>query len=356
MTDAPDPRLAAFDYDLPDALVARHPAARRASARLLHVGVRPHDHTVSDLPRLLRPGDLLVVNDTRVLPARLHARRASGGAVELLLEGADGPWVEGLARPARRLKLGERLQVVHPTTRVSLEGLSVEVGERTGEGTLRLRPRPSPMAVMEAAGQLPIPPYLGRAEEPSDRDRYQTVFARAPGAVAAPTAGLHLTEPLFAQLASAGIERASVTLHVGAGTFRNLRPSDLDRGSLHPERWVIPPETEAAISRCRERRGRVVAVGTTSTRTLESAAAPGGRVTAGQGETRLFIRPGYRFAVVDALLTNFHLPRSSLLMLVGAFAGVDRVMAAYRHAVAGGYRFYSYGDAMLVEAARGRTD
>ena len=356
MTDAIDDRLAPFDYELPDERVARHPAARRDAARLLHLGEGLGDRCVSDLPQLLRSGDLLVINDTKVLPARLFARRASGGAVELLLEGAEGPWVEGLARPARRLKAGESLRVVHPTTRAPIDGLTVQVGERTGEGTLRLRPLPDPMTVMEAAGQLPIPPYLGRPEEPADRDRYQTVFARAPGAVAAPTAGLHLTDTLFDRLAAAGVERATVTLHVGAGTFRNLRPQDLDRGILHPERWVVPAATAAAIERCRARGGRVVAVGTTSTRTLESAALPGGRVAAGQGETRLFIQPGYRFGVVDVLLTNFHLPRSSLLMLVGAFAGVERVMAGYRHAVAAGYRFYSYGDAMLVEAGGPRTD
>jgi S-adenosylmethionine:tRNA ribosyltransferase-isomerase len=225
----------------------------------------------------------------------------------------------------------------------------VQLLDRQAGGTWRVKAAPSAQAVMARAGALPLPPYFGRDAEDRDSDRYQTIFGDKPGAVAAPTAGLHLTEAILARLRQRGVGLARVTLYVGAGTFRNLRPSDLDAGELHPERFSISPQTAAAVDAVRGRAGRVVAVGTTSTRCLESAALPGGRVQAGPGETRLFIRPGYRFQVVDRLMTNFHLPQSSLLMLACALGGRERVLAAYAHAVRSGYRFYSYGDAMLID-------
>lgn len=351
-----DGRLAPFDFDLPDALVARWPAQRRQDARLLVLDGEETDRAVSDLPALLRPGDLLVMNNTRVLAARIRARRKSGGAVEVLLLGAGEGVVPALVRPARRLKAGEVLDVLPPEGDAPVPGVGIEVVGRGEDGTLRVRPLPGADVVMNCAGQMPIPPYLGRASTDFDKERYQTVFASVEGAVAAPTAGLHLTRPLLDRLREGGVETAEVTLHVGAGTFRNLRAEDLDRGLLHAEWCEVPEQTADAIARCRERGGKVVAVGTTTTRTLESRSRPGGLVSPGASVTRLFLQPGDRFGVVDRLLTNFHLPRSSLLMLVCAFAGTERVMAAYRHAVRGGYRFYSYGDAMLLTASPARTD
>ncbi len=348
--EAADPRLAPFDYELPDELVARHPAARRTDARLMVLdGDQRHHGTVAALGGWLRPGDVLVMNDTRVLPARVHAQRASGGRVELLFlgvePGRDGTWA--MARPARRLKPGESLRLTHRDGTV-VPGVSVTLRHRGDDGAWALDCLPDRATVLAAAGEVPLPPYLGRPPVPADTERYQTVFAGPAGAVAAPTAGLHLTHELLAALEAQGVATARVTLHVGAGTFRNLRPEDLDRGRLHAEQWTVSAEAAARINAAKAAGGRVVAVGTTSTRTLESAADPEGRVRAGTGSTELFIRPGYRFAVVDALLTNFHLPRSSLLMLVGALAGVARVQAAYAEAVARRYRFFSYGDAMLV--------
>ncbi len=345
-----DPRLAPYHYDLPADLVARYPPAERDGGRLLVVdGDARVDARVLDLPAWLGAGDLLIVNDTRVLEARVAARRASGGAVEVLLLGADAARVPAMVRPARRLKAGERLVVVGPDGSPR-PGLSLALDGRTEDGGWWVRPEPDPATVMHAAGVVPLPPYLRRAAEALDAERYQTVFAGPAGAVAAPTAGLHLTPRLLAALEARGVETARVTLHVGPGTFRNLRPEDLDAGRLHTERLVIPEETALAVERARARGGRVVAVGTTATRTLEARATAGGGVTAGEGSTDLFIRPGYRFQVVDALLTNLHLPGSSLLMLVAAFAGRERVLAAYRHAVASRYRFFSYGDAMLIPA------
>lgn len=359
MTDSrphPDP-LAPFDYDLPPDAIATRPPADRDGGRLLDLsGLRVRDAAVVDLPGLLKRGDLLVLNDTRVLHARLWARRATGGRVELLLLGlGDGHTVEAMARPARRLKPGEVLQICDADGD-PVPGYSARIVERLSGGTFRVTPTPGPAEVMAHAGEVPLPPYFQRDAEPADRVRYQTVFARESGAVAAPTAGLHLTDSIFERLADNGVEVAFVTLHVGAGTFRNLRPEDIERGTLHAERWVVPPETARAIARCRTRGGRVVAVGTTSTRTLESAADADGHVKAGEGVTRLFIQPGYRFKVVDRLWTNLHLPRSSLLMLVCAFGGTRRVMSTYRHAVRGGYRFFSYGDAMFLSPEEDAED
>lgn len=335
--------LDAWDYDLPDDRIARRPAARRDAARLLHLplaGGAPVDHGITDLPDLLRPDDLLVANDSRVMAARLRARRASGGRVEvLLLAPGDGP-VPALLRPARRLAVGECLEA---------PGGHVEVVAMPGEdGVAAVRPVPSAEALMDAGGELPLPPYLGRPADDADADRYQTVFAGPLGSAAAPTAGLHLTHGLLDRLRDVGVGFATVTLHVGIGTFRPLRPEDVVAGELHPEPWWVPEATAAAVNRTRARGGRVIAVGTTSTRVLESAAAADGTLAPGAGTTRLFVRPGHRWRLVDGLLTNFHLPRSSLLQLVAALVGRERLLAAYRDAVARGYRFYSYGDAMLL--------
>ena len=345
---ASDP-LAAFEYELPAAAVAAHPPELRDGGRLLDLtGAQANDRRVVDFADLLAAGDVLVVNDTRVLHARLAATRSTGGRVELMLLGrGDGATVEAMARPARRLKTGEELQLHHPDGSPA-PGCTARIVERGPGGTVRVALQPSPESVMDTLGEVPLPPYLRRAAVPDDRVRYQTVFANEAGAVAAPTAGLHLSEELLARVQQRGVEVVPVTLHVGAGTFRNLRPEDVERGTLHPEFWRVPPKTAKAIARCRMSGGRVVAVGTTCTRTLESAADANGVVRAGEGTTSLFIQPGYRFTVVDLLWTNLHLPRSSLLMLVCAFGGTERVMAAYRHAVTMGYRFFSYGDAMLV--------
>jgi S-adenosylmethionine:tRNA ribosyltransferase-isomerase len=354
---APHDPLVDFDYSLPESLIARYPPNERAGGRLLDLrGEEAKDRIILDLVDMLREGDLLVMNNTRVLHARLRVMRQSGGIGEVLLLGDEGSEVQAMVRPGRRLKEGERLLVLRADGSTLEDAFGITLLARGSDGTWRVRPEPSPRVVMAAAGEVPLPPYLGRSAEPADSVRYQTVFAAEPGSVAAPTAGLHLDEFLLSALRIAGVDCAFVTLHVGMGTFRNLQPEDIARGELHEERWHIPEETALKIAETRRRGGRVIAVGTTSTRTLESAAIGEGRVGHGSGKTRIFIRPGYRFQVIDGLFTNLHLPRSSLLMLVCAFAGKDRVLRAYTHAVAQGYRFFSYGDAMLVlpspEAAR----
>ena len=324
-----------FDFHLPDSLIARHPPESRDGGRLLHLGPTGDSHrAIRELPELLAPGDLLVVNDTRVMRARVPARRSSGGGVEVFLLGPGPGPVRALLRPARRLKVGERLRVG--------EGW-VDLRERHEDGQWTVICQPEPLALMEASGQLPLPPYLGREADEEDSQRYQTTYAREAGAVAAPTAGLHLSEELRARLLARGVGFATITLHVGIGTFRPLRPEDLERGLLHPEHYEVPQATIDAIAGAR----RVIAVGTTSTRALESACVEG-VLAAGTGVTRLFIREGYRFQVVDGLLTNFHLPGSSLLMLVCALGGRERLARAYGEAIQRGYRFYSYGDAMLL--------
>ncbi|HEY8494565.1 MAG TPA: tRNA preQ1(34) S-adenosylmethionine ribosyltransferase-isomerase QueA [Myxococcota bacterium] len=340
--------LAPFDYELPPERIAQRPAEPRESARLLVLdrGGAPLRHErVSDLPALLRPGDLLVVNATRVLPARLRGRKASGGAAEALLlaraPGAPGRW-RALVRCRGRLRPGGRFEFGSGDAAFEAE---IETVDEAGEVVLRIPAEVDPYR----AGEPPLPPYIRRAaHDPADDERYQTVFARVPGAVAAPTAGLHLGPALLDALAAAGVARAELVLHVGPGTFRPLRPADLAAGRLHAERFELPEATAEAIARTRAQGGRVVAVGTTTTRVLETRARPGGLVEPGCGETDLFLRPGARFQVVDALLTNFHLPRSSLLLLAAAFAGRERLLAAYAEAVRLGYRFYSYGDAMLI--------
>lgn len=347
---APDP-LAAFDYTLPPDRIASRPPPERDGGRLLDLtGENACDRQVVDLPSLLSPGDLLVVNNTRVVPARVRAQRASGGRVEVFFLTHTGAEVEAMLRPARRLKQGERL-IVLDRDGEPCRDVWVQVGRRSHGGAFSVVAHPDAQTVMARAGAMPIPPYLKRDADHDDDHRYQTIFAGPAGAVAAPTAGLHLTERILGQLDELGVKQAVVTLHVGAGTFRDLRPEDLERGELHAERYHVPQATSDAIAECKARGGRVVAVGTTATRTLESAArarwTDGGSL-AGEGTTRLFLKPGDPFMVVDLLWTNLHLPRSSLLMLVCAFGGRDRVMAAYARAVERGYRFFSYGDAMIV--------
>lgn len=337
--------LADYSFELPDALIATAPPAARDGARLLVLGAEEPHQRVTRLPELLSPGDLLVVNDTRVLRCRLHLTRASGGQVEVLLLRADAEVVPALVRPAKKLKIGERL--VLPGAAPG-QALGVIIEGRGEDGVVMVRPLPDAKTLMAERGALPLPPYLRRAAGPEDDERYQTVFAAHDGAVAAPTAGLHLSERLLARLAERGVGLARVTLHVGQGTFQPLREEDIARGALHAERYEISAETAEAVAACRARGGRVVAVGTTSLRALESAAEADGRLKVGPGETTLFVREGYQPKVISGLLTNFHLPQTSLLMLVCALGGRERVLGAYREAVSNGYRFYSYGDAMLL--------
>lgn len=342
-TDPLAQALAPWDYALPDAQIARSPAPRREDARLLVLGEGgAEDRAVPALAELARPGDVWVLNDVRVHHARLRARRAGGGAVEVLLvaplAGEAGPsprrW-RAMARPGRRLHEGERLPC---------GAGEVELLRRHEDGSWDVATHPDVDTLTTTGGELPLPPYLDRAPTAEDEQRYQTVYARAGAlrAAAAPTAGLHLSEALLATLTARGVRFAPLTLEVGAGTFRPLAEAQLRRGELHRERFFVPEGSWAAVTAARAEGRRVVAVGTTSARVLESAHGPG------EGATTLFIRPGHPFRAVDVLLTNFHLPRSSLLMLVCAFGGQERVMAAYRHAVAAGYRFFSYGDAMWV--------
>jgi S-adenosylmethionine:tRNA ribosyltransferase-isomerase len=341
-----------FDYALPSQLIAQAPLARRDDARLYlldRTGADGHA-AVRDLPSLLPDGALLVVNDTRVIPARLRGRKPTGGRFELLL-------VEPLASDdglSHWRCLGGASKPIRPGP-LALDGNGAPacaVIETNGEWVdvvLDVAPAELPR-ILERIGEVPLPPYIRREGAPpvDDRDRYQTVFARAPGAVAAPTAGLHFTPELLAALEARGIRRVAVTLHVGPGTFAPLRTDDVDQVRLHAERYEISDETARAVAAARAEGRPVVAVGTTVVRTLETAATDDGTVRARSGSTQLFVRPGHRFRAVDAMLTNFHLPKSTLLMLVAAFAGRDRVLAAYRAAVDAGYRFYSYGDAMLI--------
>lgn len=345
----PDLSLADFDYDLPPDRIAQEPARPRDSARLLHVRAGGlADLTVRDLPLLLRPGDILVANDTRVFPARLLATRGAARiGITLDRPGPDGSWT-ALARNTRRIRVGDTLSIEDG------EGLTARVTGKSPDGSLGLAFSRDGEALMRAfacAGALALPPYIRRPHGPTPADAadYQTVFARWPGAVAAPTAGLHFTPDLLGVLESAGIRRVTVTLHVGIGTFLPVRMDRVADHRMHAERGEITAAAAAAINQVRLAGGCVVAVGTTSLRLLETAALPDGTIEPFRGETSLFILPGYRFKSVDRLLTNFHLPRSTLLMLVSAFAGRDRMLAAYAHAVSAGYRFHSYGDACLLE-------
>lgn len=342
-----------FDYDLAQGAIAERPAPRGESRLLVLDRAEAERHAkVRDLPRLLRQGDLVVVNDTRVIPARLFARRAdsSEGAsgIELLLVEKTGPrtW-EVLAKPGKRTRPGAVLDLG--------EGLSAEVTALRDDGRREVRFSSEIEPYLDRLGHVPLPPYIKRADDEADRERYQTVFARHPGAIAAPTAGLHLSTEMLAELESAGIGVVSVTLHVGIGTFKPVTAELVHEHQMERERWEIPESTAAAIAGTRTRGGRIVAIGTTVVRALESAAAASEErgelveIRAGSGATRLFVTPGYSFRAVDVLMTNFHLPCSTLLMLVSAFAGRERILAAYHEAMDAGYRFYSYGDAMLVE-------
>jgi S-adenosylmethionine:tRNA ribosyltransferase-isomerase len=335
-------RVADFDFDLPPDLIAQFPPAVRGGSRLLHVDATGAltDRWFSELPTLLRPDDLLVMNDTRVIKARLFGTKDSGGKVELLVERVTGE-LEALAfiRASHAPKPGSRILLG--------DGVALDVVAKQDDLTRLRFPRPV-LDVLDQVGRLPLPPYIEHTPTADDEARYQTVYANEPGAVAAPTAGLHFDDAMLETLQEKGIRTARVTLHVGAGTFQPVRVNDIAEHRMHSERYTIPQATVDAISETRARNGRVVAVGTTSLRALE-AAAQRGKLHAGSGETDIFITPGYRFNVVDALITNFHLPRSTLLMLVSAFAGVDAIRAAYAHAIRERYRFFSYGDAMLLE-------
>ena len=337
-------KVSDFEYELPESLIASAPLPGRTDSRLLVLDRDQGGVTDRRFPAIreyLRPGDLLVLNDTRVLPARLYGHKRTGGAVEVLLERLDGG-AEALAQ-IRASK------TPRPGTLLVLEGgLEVEVLARSGE-FFRLRfPPDMPLPqLLERHGHMPLPPYIKRADTPADRERYQTVFAAKPGAVAAPTAGLHFDEALLENLRADGVTIAMLTLHVGAGTFQPVRSETVEDHHMHAEWISVPAAAVEAVQRTRERGGRVVAVGTTVVRSLEAAAA-GGELAPFEGETDIYIYPGFEFRVVDALITNFHLPGSTLVMLVSALAGRENILAAYRHAVAERYRFFSYGDAMLI--------
>ncbi len=350
-----------YDYALPPERIAQFPADRRDASRLLIVDRRAgawRDAAFGDLPAMLASGDLLVVNDTAVFPARLFARRRTGGRVEFLLtrplDGPDPGSAEGrrwlaLTRPGRKARRGDAFELLDADGRRAGARIIVEGKDEGGYRQVRLEVPGDPWAWIAAHGHVPLPPYIARPDREDDRSRYQTVYARARGAVAAPTAGLHFTPELLESLAARGVERAALTLHVGPGTFRPVTAERAEDHRMDAEWYRIPEATAQAIGRARERGGRVVAVGTTTVRTLETAAlawdaGPG----PAEGWSDLYVLPGHTFRATDAMLTNFHLPRSTLLLLVCAFAGRDLVMAAYRHAVDAGYRFYSYGDAMLI--------
>jgi S-adenosylmethionine:tRNA ribosyltransferase-isomerase len=335
-------QVADFDFDLPDELIAQFPPAVRGGSRLLHVDAHGMlaDLEFHDLPGLLDPDDLLVMNDTRVIKARLFGRKDSGGRVELLVERVlDAFNALAFIRASHAPQPGSKIHLA--------EEMTVEVQARQDDLTHLRFPRPV-LEILDELGQLPLPPYIVHTPTAEDEARYQTVYANQPGAVAAPTAGLHFDEAMLNALHERGVRMAQVTLHVGAGTFQPVRVDKLADHRMHSERYTIPQATVDAIHEARARGGRVVAVGTTSLRALE-AAAQSGKLVAGSNETDIFITPGYRFRVVDALITNFHLPKSTLLMLVSAFAGMDAIRAAYAHAIQARYRFFSYGDAMLLE-------
>ncbi len=367
-----------FDYDLPQELIAQEPLADRSASRMLHL-IHPavnsavtgelHDRSFHDLPSLLRAGDLVVLNNTRVFPARLFGRRSGAraqplsqrnlaareflqGRVEVLLTRqleASPPTWQALVRPGRKLGIGERLFFSAPDESASLLEAEIVARGECGERTLRFMPIADFFGALEQIGHIPLPPYIARSDSPADRDRYQTVFASQRGSAAAPTAGLHFTPEILQQLKSRGVETAEITLHVGLGTFQPVHAERVVEHRLHREHFAISSAAAEALNRARHQGRRIVAVGTTVVRTLEFVAANSPEFRAQSGEADIFIYPGFQFRAVGALLTNFHLPCSTLLMLVSAFAGRERVLAAYRHAVAQKYRFYSYGDCMLIE-------
>jgi S-adenosylmethionine:tRNA ribosyltransferase-isomerase len=364
-----------FDYHLPDELIAQQPLADRAAARMLHLdraGDRLRDTSFGEFPDLLRPDDLLVVNNTRVLPARLYGRRSGSraqpispsnpaaarflhGKVEVLLthrlSSEPNVW-EALVHPGRKLGIGERIYFGLDATDRSHE-LSAQIVARSefGERHLRFDPVVDFFALLERIGHVPLPPYIDRADTPLDREQYQTVYAKPPGSVAAPTAGLHFTPETLDRIRALDIKTAEITLHVGLGTFQPIRVEVVEEHKIHREWYSISPDAADKIQRARDGKRRIVAVGTTTVRTLEAAAkqSPDGRIVAQSAEAGIFIYPGFDFRVVGALLTNFHLPKSTLIMLVSAFAGRERTLAAYEHAVRERYRFFSYGDCMFVE-------
>jgi S-adenosylmethionine:tRNA ribosyltransferase-isomerase len=344
MTEPKPYTLADFDFQLPSELIAQHPAAERGGSRLLDGrGALPADRGFRELPGLLQPGDLLVFNDTRVIKARLHGEKPTGGGVEALVERVlPGHEVWAHLRASKSPRAGGRVRFA--------DAFDAEVLGRAGpDGALfHLRFPDDPMVLLQRHGHVPLPPYITHEDRPEDAERYQTVFASRPGAVAAPTASLHFDEAMLAELLARGVQRAAVTLHVGAGTFQPVRVENLAEHRMHSEWIEVGTATVAAIEATRRAGGRIVAAGTTTLRALESAARSG-VLAPYAGETDIFIRPGFEFRVVDLLLTNFHLPRSTLLMLVSAFAGHAHVRALYRHAIEARYRFFSYGDAMLLQ-------
>jgi S-adenosylmethionine:tRNA ribosyltransferase-isomerase len=365
-----DVLVSEFDYLLPPELIAQHPLADRSATRMMHLRRAEHpeieDRQFRDFPRLLRPDDLVVFNNTRVLPARLFGRRSGSraqvlsprnpasrdfltGKVEVLLTrqlAGDPPLWQALVRPGRKLGLGEQIFFGDDPRNPELTAEIMARGE-FGERTLKFHG--DFWGVVNRLGHIPLPPYIGRPDTPEDREQYQTVFAREPGSVAAPTAGLHFTQEILNEIRSRGIETAELTLHVGLGTFQPLRHEKVEENRLHLERYQISADAADQLNRARKQKRRVVAVGTTTVRTLEFAAQQGEEFRAHSGDADIFIYPGFQFRVVGAMLTNFHLPKSSLLMLVSAFAGTERVLCAYHHAVAERYRFFSYGDCMFVE-------
>ena len=337
-----------FDFALPPELIAQHPAPERSGSRLLDgSGAAPVDRTFRDLPTLLREGDLLVFNDTQVVKARLFGEKTSGGKVELLVERVlPGNQVAAHMRVSKKPEAGATINLVGGDGfRATLLGRWPDADGPLFRFVLSNDAGDDPYTLMERHGHVPLPPYITHTDSAEDAARYQTVFARAPGAVAAPTAALHFDEAVLAALEAQGVQRASVTLHVGAGTFQPVKTENLAEHRMHSEWYEVPAATQQAIADCRARGGRVVAAGTTTVRTLESWAQSG----VASGDTHIFITPGFEFKVVDVLVTNFHLPKSTLMMLVSAFAGYDHVMALYRHAIAQQYRYFSYGDAMLLE-------
>ena len=352
-------RVDLFDFDLPEERIALRPAEPRDAARLLVVrpGEELDDRVARDLPGLLRAGDALVFNDTRVIPAQLSGLRRRGGALAqidatLHMRVAPDRW-KAFARPAKRLDVGDRIEFGHGGNACLLGSLDATVAEKgeAGEVTLAFDlSGPALDEALHAVGHMPLPPYIAsrRVEDERDQTDYQTIYAREEGAVAAPTAGLHFTPELFAALDAAGIERHFVTLHVGAGTFLPVKADDTEDHRMHAEIGHVSAETAAALNAAKARGGRIVCVGTTSLRLLESAAAEDGALAEWSGATDIFITPGYRFRTADMLMTNFHLPRSTLFMLVSAFSGLETMRAAYDHAIRNGYRFYSYGDASLL--------
>jgi S-adenosylmethionine:tRNA ribosyltransferase-isomerase len=357
-------RVTDFDFDLPEELIAQSPPEIRGSSRMLVLDRATgavEDNFFRNLPEILRPGDLLILNDSRVLPARLYATRAGlhtqhnspdpTGRIEVLLtqQIGEGEWT-ALVRPSRKVRPGERL-LFHAAGEAKplLEAEVLATGE-FGERTLRFAPTSEFHVILDRIGHMPLPPYIHRDDSAEDRDRYQTVFSHEPGSAAAPTAGLHFTPEILARLRRNGVQIETITLHVGLGTFQPVRAEELDDIHLHAEHYTLPAATANAVNAALRAGSRIVAAGTTTTRTLEHCAtiARGLPLESHSGQTEIFLRPGYQFQIVSGLLTNFHLPKSTLLMLVSAFAGRERVLAAYEHAVQEGYRFFSYGDCMLL--------